>query len=112
MSQEDPATKHSRKLPIWVLGPREEKAARSNLKTFAYSQCAEYVQAMAECSKLHGLKVFPACDKQRDKMGECILFYQTDPKYLDEERDKIVQEKLGKLEKQLKDQKRQQDGHR
>lgn len=58
---------------------------------------------MVECSKLHGLKVFPACDSQRDKMAKCILSYQGDI-YLDQERDKIVQRKISKMEEQLRQQ--------
>lgn len=102
MAEESNISKHSSRLPVWVLAPREEKEARQNLKKFAYEQCGEYVQAMAACAKSNGLRVFPACDKQRDKMGECLLFYQVDTKYLDEQRDKIVQRKIGVLEEQLR----------
>ncbi|CUS20686.1 LAQU0S01e12310g1_1 [Lachancea quebecensis] len=102
MAQEQ-VTPQARRLPVWVLGPREEKEARQNLKKFAYGKCDEYVKAMVECSKLHGLKVFPACEPQRDKMAECILSYQGD-NYLDQERDKLVQRKIEKLEEQLKQQ--------
>lgn len=62
-------------------------------------KCANFVQAMADCAKANGMKVFPTCDKQRDEMKSCLLFYQTDEKYLDGERDKIVLEKINKLEK-------------
>lgn len=95
----------SHRLPIWVLNPREEKEACQNLKKFAYDQCSTYVEAMVECSKRNGLKVFPRCIPERDRMRECILFYQKDSKYLDNERDKIVQEKIYKLEQQLKEDK-------
>ncbi|SCV00480.1 LAMI_0G05336g1_1 [Lachancea mirantina] len=98
---EQPKTGSSHRLPIWVLSPREEKEARQNLKKTAFSKCDEYVKAMVECSKKHGLKVFPTCEPERDKMAECILFYQDD-KYLDEERDKIVQRKFDALEEQIK----------
>ncbi|SCU94597.1 LADA_0G09582g1_1 [Lachancea dasiensis] len=100
---DDLSSSTSRRLPIWVLGPREEKEARQNLKKFAYDQCSEYVKAMVECSKLHGLKIFPACQPQRDRMAGCILSYQGDS-FLDQERDKIVQRKIGKLEQQLREQ--------
>lgn len=93
---------HESRLPIWVLSPREEKEARSNLKKTAYKKCDDLVKSMAECAKANGLKVFPACEKQRDKMSECILFYQVDTKYLDEERDRIVERKINKLEEQIK----------
>lgn len=62
---------------------------------------------MADCAKAHGIKVFPACDKQRDKMKECIIAFQTD-KNLDNERDLIVLAKIDKLEKQLKERKSSQ----
>lgn len=101
MSEEQPAKRGSR-LPIWVLSPREEKEARQNLKKFAYHECDEYVQAMADCAKAHGIKVFPACDAQRDKMVECMLFYQVDAKYLDEQRDLIIQRKIAALEEQVR----------
>lgn len=102
MSEETSATKRGSRLPIWVLAPREEKEARQNLKKFAYNQCDEYVQAMADCAKSNGLRVFPACDGQRDKMVECMLFYQVDTKYLDEQRDLIVQRKIAALEEQVR----------
>ena len=92
-------SKHSSRLPIWVLSPREEQQARKNLKTETYKKCANFVQAMADCAKANGMKVFPTCDKQRDEMKSCLMFYQTDEKYLDGERDKIVLEKINKLEK-------------
>lgn len=82
------------RLPFWVLAPKDEKEARQNLKTFAYEECKEYIQAMADCGKKYGLKVFPNCNEQRDKMSECLLFYQLDTKYLDQEKDKIVQKKI------------------
>lgn len=104
MSQNQKDTVQSHRLPIWVLKPSEEKEARSNLKSFAYGKCAEYVKRMADCAKSHGIKVFPACEKERDQMGECLLFYQMDPKYLDEERDRIVERKIAKLEQRLKEQ--------
>ncbi|SCU78472.1 LAME_0A04610g1_1 [Lachancea meyersii CBS 8951] len=97
----------SRRLPIWALGPREEKEARQNLKKFAYGQCSEYVKAMVECSKLHGLKVFPACESQRNQMKECILSFQGEA-YVDQERDKMVQRRIQQLEDQLKQQQQQQ----
>ncbi|SCU90079.1 LANO_0D07514g1_1 [Lachancea nothofagi CBS 11611] len=101
------STQTSHRLPIWVLGPREEKEARQNLKKFAYGQCSEYVKAMVECSKLHGLKLFPACESQRDKMVECIKSFQGD-EYLDQQRDQLVQRKIGKLEERLQQQQQQQ----
>lgn len=92
------------RLPIWALSPQEEKTARANLKDSAYKSCDEFVKAMAECAKAHGVKVFPACDQQRDKMKECIIAYQTD-RNLDNERDLIVLSKIEKLEKQLNERK-------
>ncbi|CCE64060.1 hypothetical protein TPHA_0G02240 [Tetrapisispora phaffii CBS 4417] len=83
-----------KRLPMWVLGPKDDGEARKNLKDYAYSKCHEYVDAMATCSKAHGLAVFPACNEQRSKMVECLLFYQLDTKYLDHERDKVVQKKI------------------
>lgn len=102
MSEESNVKKRSSRLPIWVLAPREEKEARQNLKKFAYKKCDDYVQAMASCAKNHGIKLFPACDAQRDKMVECLLFYQVDTKYLDEQRDLIVQRKIAALEEQVR----------
>lgn len=93
-----------RRVPLWVLNAKEEKDARTNLKNMAYEQCGEFVKAMADCAKQNGLRVFPACDEQKAKMGECLLFYQTDPKYLDAERDKIVQKRIARLEEQIKKQ--------
>lgn len=88
-----------------MLSPREEQQARKNLKTTTYEKCANFVQAMADCAKANGMKVFPTCDKQRDEMKSCLLFYQTDEKYLDDERDKIVLKKISKLEELLQKQK-------
>ncbi|CAR29923.1 hypothetical protein ZYGR_0AD06140 [Zygosaccharomyces rouxii] len=102
MSQGSNISNHDARLPIWVLSPREEKEARSNLKQTAYKKCDDLVRSMAECAKANGLKLFPACEKQRDKMTECILFYQVDTKYLDQERDKIVERKINRLEEQIK----------
>ncbi|KAL2709438.1 COX assembly mitochondrial protein [Kluyveromyces marxianus] len=99
--------KHNQRLPLWMLNPAEEKEARQNLKKFAYAQCVDYVEAMVECSKIHGLKVFPACNEPRDAMRKCILSYQGDS-YLDVQRDLMVQQKLERLEQQLAEQKKQQ----
>ncbi|AEY97885.1 FAFR201Cp [Eremothecium gossypii FDAG1] len=95
------AEQHGRRLPVWMLSPAEEKEARKNLKTMAYEKCSEYVRAMAECSKAHGLNVFPACDGPKRQMGECLLFYQKD-EFLDAEWDRIVERKLDALEQQVK----------
>ncbi|AET40492.1 Cmc1p Ecym_6096 [Eremothecium cymbalariae DBVPG len=95
----------SRKLPIWVLAPIEEREARLNLKKFAYDECREYVKEMVDCSKVNGLRVFPTCNPQKKKMADCLLFYQTDSKYLDAERDKIVEKKIEIYEQQLKNSK-------
>lgn len=96
---DSPNTHTGTRLPIWVLGPQEEKEARVNLKSFAYQKCDEFVKAMADCAKTNGIRVFPTCEKQREKMGECLLFYQVDTRYLDEQRDKIVERKINRLEK-------------
>ncbi|EDO14745.1 hypothetical protein Kpol_297p6 [Vanderwaltozyma polyspora DSM 70294] len=94
--------KEGKRLPLWVLAPKDEMDARKNLKKFAYEQCKEYVEAMAACAKANGMKVFPACNEQRDRMAECILFYQIDTKYLDMEKDKIIEKKIA-LMKEKKD---------
>lgn len=107
MSEEAP--KKSQRLPIWVLKPSEEKEARQNLKSYAYDQCKEYVEAMVECSKIHGIKLFPACSAPRDSMRECILSYQKDSN-LDHQRDLIVQRKITRLEEQLAKQKGMERG--
>lgn len=91
-------SKHNARLPIWVLTPQEETQARENLKKFTYEKCNEYVKAMAECAKLNGVKVFPTCNHEKEKMKECLLLYQMDKKYLDEQRDLII---LNKIEKRL-----------
>lgn len=91
-------SKHNARLPIWVLTPQEETQARKNLKKFTYEKCSEYVKAMADCAKLNGVKVFPTCNPEKEKMRECLLFYQMDKKYLDEQRDLII---LNKIEKRL-----------
>ncbi|CCF57941.1 hypothetical protein KAFR_0D02930 [Kazachstania africana CBS 2517] len=95
------ASKHRTRLPLWALSPREEQKARSNLKDYTYEQCHDYVEAMANCAREHGIKVFPACDVQRQKMKDCLLFYQLDDKYLDHQRDLIILQKIEKLESQL-----------
>ncbi|KAL6947236.1 hypothetical protein ACO0QE_002115 [Hanseniaspora vineae] len=99
-------TTQGKRLPLWVLSQNEEHKARQNLKKMAYEKCDEYVKGMVECSKQHGLKVFPACNGPRDKMAECLLFYQTD-KYLDHQKDLLVEERISKLEEQLKNQQKQ-----
>ncbi|KAK5778833.1 Cmc1p PWA37_001268 [Arxiozyma heterogenica] len=91
-------SKHNAKLPIWVLTPQEEIQARKNLKKFTYEKCNDYVKAMADCAKLNGVKVFPTCNSEKEKMKECLLFYQLDKKYLDEQRDLVI---LNKIEKRL-----------
>ncbi|SMN18842.1 similar to Saccharomyces cerevisiae YKL137W CMC1 Evolutionarily conserved copper-binding protein of the mitochondrial intermembrane space [Maudiozyma saulgeensis] len=100
MSTEAKGQSSGSRLPIWALSPQEEKKARANLKDSAYKSCNEFVKAMADCAKAHGIKVFPACEQQRDKMKDCIIAFQTD-KNLDNERDLIVLTKIAKLEKQL-----------
>lgn len=95
---------HNQRLPLWVLKPSEEKEARQNLKAYAYAQCVDYVEAMVECSKLHGIKLFPACYEARDAMRKCILSYQKDSN-LDMQRDLIVERKIQVLEDKLKKQK-------
>lgn len=104
MGQEEVKLEHDSKLPIWTLSPREEKQARQNLKAFTYKECNQWVKAMADCAKANGIKVFPACDPERNKMKECFLFYQMDHKYLDEQRDLVILEKINRLESQLKEQ--------
>ena len=62
------------------------------------------MEAMVECSKIHGLKLFPACNEPRDAMRKCILSYQKDSN-LDRQRDLIVERKIERLEDLLKKQK-------
>ncbi|CCH59727.1 hypothetical protein TBLA_0B09120 [Henningerozyma blattae CBS 6284] len=90
------------RLPVWALTPTEELEARHNLKDFTHQQCADVVADMMNCAKEHGLKAFPACNKQKEAMSRCLLFYQKDPKYLDAERDKIIRKKIQKLELDMK----------
>ncbi|CCD25015.1 Cmc1p NDAI_0E01990 [Naumovozyma dairenensis CBS 421] len=102
---EEPKTSisnHNSKVPIWALSATDERTARKNLKAFTYQQCHEYVKAMADCAKLNGIKVFPNCDPEKAKMKNCLLFYQNDSKYLDDERDKLILERINKLEEQFK----------
>lgn len=96
--------KHNARLPIWVLSPQEEIKARKNLKTFTYQKCNEFVKSMAECAQKNGVKVFPNCNPEKEKMKECLLFYQMDKKYLDDQRDLII---LNKIEGQLKQNKKE-----
>ncbi|KAH3899703.1 Cmc1p SCDLUD_003988 [Saccharomycodes ludwigii] len=91
----------SHRLPLWVLGPRDEQEARTNLKKMAYEKCDIFIKAMADCAKQNGIKVFPECNPQKEKMAECVLFYQTD-EYLDEQRDLMVQKKIKIMEDRLK----------
>ena len=100
----DSTKTHNARLPIWALTPAEDNRARANLKKFAYKECDDFVKAMADCAKNHGIRVFPNCSEQRDKMKECLIFYQA-PKYLDQQRDLIVLEKIERLEKQLAERK-------
>lgn len=102
MSQGSNISNHDARLPIWVLSPREEKEAKLNLKKTAYQKCDDFVRSMAECAKANGFKVFPACDKQRDDMTGCMMLYQRHIEYLDQERDKMVERKISKLEEQIK----------
>ena len=102
MSLKSHPEEHNAKLPIWALTPQENKRARTNLKTFAYKECHEYVKAMAECAKHYSVKMFPNCDEQRNKMKECLLYYQYNESYLEHQRDLIVLEKIKKREDQLK----------
>lgn len=89
------------KLPIWVLTPNEELQARKNLKKYTFQQCSEVIEAMMQCSRDNGVKVFPTCNKQRDAMSKCVLFYQNDQKYLDEQKDLLIKEKINKLQSKI-----------
>lgn len=85
--------------PFGCFPPQEETKARKNLKDFTYEKCSQYVKAMADCAHANGVKVFPACNPQKEQMKECLLFYQMDKKYLDDQRDLII---LNKIEEKLK----------
>ncbi|CAL9736795.1 COX assembly mitochondrial protein [Monosporozyma servazzii] len=92
-------SRHNARLPIWALSPQEEAKARKNLKDFTYEKCGQFVKAMADCAQVHGVKVFPACNPQKEQMKECLLFYQIDKKFLDDQRDLII---LNKIEEKMK----------
>lgn len=103
------SNQHNSKLPTWVLSPSEETRARHNLKLFTYDKCHDLVEAMAQCAKKNGIKVFPRCNAQRDAMKDCVLFYQQDSNYLDEQRRLIISEKINKLYESLQKDKKQID---
>lgn len=92
---------HNANLPPWVLTPREEARARKNLKLFTYDKCHDVVEAMAQCAKLNGVRVFPRCNEQKQAMRDCLLFYQEDSKFLDEQRRLIIAEKIDALNNSL-----------
>ncbi|AMD21788.1 HFL068Cp [Eremothecium sinecaudum] len=92
-------------LPVWMLGPDDEKQARKNLRKMSNQKCEQQIKAFVECSRQQGVKVFPKCNSLRNEMSECLMPFLNDPKFLDEERDKIVLLKIQKLEKQLQERK-------
>lgn len=94
---------HEAPVPLWYLSSKDDREARSKLKELAYRKCHEQVRAMADCAKANGLIMFPACTPQKKAMGDCLLFYQKDPSYLDAERDKLILRRIDELEQSVKE---------
>ncbi len=81
--------------PVWLLTPKEEKQVFNNWRDSAWKYCDEYVKKFADCEKLNGLGVWFKCKKEAKEMKDCITS-RRQKKYVDEERDKFIEEKMRK----------------
>ncbi|ANZ76722.1 BA75_04037T0 [Komagataella pastoris] len=88
-------------LPPWVLTPKEEKEVFENWKTTTYKACDELVKKFADCAASSGYSAWFKCRKQSKVMRDCIASRQA-TKYVDDERDKYIQEKIRLLQEQGK----------
>ena len=86
-----------RKLPGWMLSAYEDKIIRKNLKEEAWKRCDEWVAEFSACSKVSGLRIFPKCDPQKNKLHDCLRYYQKD-EFVQDQIDKHLKERLEKME--------------
>ncbi|KAF6008113.1 hypothetical protein HII13_004297 [Brettanomyces bruxellensis] len=87
--------REEKKPPVWLLSPKEEKQVFNNWRDSAWKYCNEYVKKFAECEQTAGLGVWFKCKKEGKEMRNCIDG-RRQKKYVDEERDKFIEEKMKK----------------
>ncbi|KAK6205352.1 uncharacterized protein RJT21DRAFT_111878 [Scheffersomyces amazonensis] len=97
-------------LPPWVITPKEEKAIFERWRKKAFAKCDHLIKAYIECSNssLNPIESMKRCDDINKRSLECVAQFQKQ-KYLDIERDILIEEKKEKRLKYLLKQKEERD---
>lgn len=84
-------------LPIWLLTPKEEKLVFQRWRKKAFERCDEYIKRFIACSNSYEnpIEAMVKCKAANTEQMQCVAEYQK-MKYLDEERDILVKEKMEK----------------
>lgn len=82
-------------LPAWMLTPKEEKLVYERWRKNTHAKCDHLIRLYIECSNHYSnvIEGFNKCKDINARTQGCIRQYQ-EMKYLDQERDKYIQEKL------------------
>ncbi|EGV60795.1 hypothetical protein PSN45_001414 [Yamadazyma tenuis] len=85
------------KLPAWILTPKEEKLIFQRWRKKAFKQCDELIKVYIRCSNSYQnpWDAMGHCKDFNDAQLACMKEYQQ-LKYLDIERDILIQEKNAK----------------
>lgn len=86
-------------LPPWIITPKEEKVIFARWRKKAFAKCDDLIKAYVECSNSYKnpIEGMEKCKEANEKSLACVAKYQKQ-KYLDIERDLLVEEKKQKRE--------------
>ncbi|KAK6464262.1 cytochrome c oxidase biogenesis protein Cmc1 like-domain-containing protein [Scheffersomyces coipomensis] len=84
-------------LPPWVITPKEEKVIFERWRKKTFAKCDDFIKAYVDCSNsyrnpIEGMK---KCAEVNKASKDCVAQYQKQ-KYLDIERDILIEERIEK----------------
>lgn len=84
-------------LPIWIISPKEEKIVFQRWRKKAFKRCDDVIKQYIACTNSYKnpLESMIQCQDLNKIQMDCVKQYQQ-LKYLDEERDILIQEKMEK----------------
>ncbi|KAG7665501.1 uncharacterized protein J8A68_000903 [[Candida] subhashii] len=84
-------------MPPWIISPKEEKVIFARWRRKAFAKCDDLIKAYVECSNSYKnpIEGMEKCKAINEKSLACVAKYQKQ-KYLDIERDLLVEEKKQK----------------
>jgi COX assembly protein 1 len=82
-------------LPAWIISPKEERAIFERWRKKTFEKCDAYIKAYVECSNKYPnpLEAMKMCEQANKESLGCVAKYQKQ-KYLDIERDLLIEEKI------------------